>query len=70
MEAARILAKLGVKPKRTIRFALWSGEEQGLLGSMAYVERHLASRPPLTDPETAKLNPYYTCNTALARSRR
>jgi hypothetical protein len=37
IEAARILAKAGVKPRRTIRFMLWSGEEQGLLGSMAYV---------------------------------
>lgn len=45
MEAARILANLGVRPKRTIRFALWSGEEQGLLGSMAYVERYIAARP-------------------------
>lgn len=44
MEAARILAKLGVRPKRTIRFALWNGEEQGLLGSLAYVEKHLATR--------------------------
>ncbi|MBC8063729.1 MAG: M20/M25/M40 family metallo-hydrolase, partial [Chlorobia bacterium] len=40
MEAARILATSGVKPKRTIRFILWSGEEQGLLGSRAYVEKH------------------------------
>jgi carboxypeptidase Q len=60
MEAARILAKLGVKPKRTIRFALWAGEEQALLGSMAYVEQHLAERAPVADPERAKLNPYYT----------
>jgi len=63
MEAARILAKLGVKPKRTIRFALWSAEEQVLGGSMAYVERHLASRPRVSDPEKAKLDPYYTFNT-------
>ncbi|MFX5506308.1 M20/M25/M40 family metallo-hydrolase, partial [Acinetobacter baumannii] len=42
MEAARILAKSGFKPRRTIRFALWVGEEEGLLGSMAYVEQHLA----------------------------
>ena len=35
VEAARILSRLGVKPKRTIRFALWAGEEQGLLGSLA-----------------------------------
>ncbi|HET9627719.1 MAG TPA: M20/M25/M40 family metallo-hydrolase [Kofleriaceae bacterium] len=46
MEAARILATLGVRPRRTIRFALWAGEEQGLLGSLAYVEKYLASRPP------------------------
>src|SRR5262249_54572230 len=38
VEAARILAGAGVKPKRTIRFCLWSGEEQGLLGSQAYVQ--------------------------------
>ena len=45
MEAARILKKLGVRPKRTIRFALWSGEEQALLGSWAYVDKYLASWP-------------------------
>ncbi|HEY7809605.1 MAG TPA: M20/M25/M40 family metallo-hydrolase [Allosphingosinicella sp.] len=49
MEAARILSRLSVKPKRTIRFALWSGEEQGILGSLAYVERHLATRPPVEE---------------------
>lgn len=38
IEAARILMAAGVKPKRTIRFALWAGEEQGLLGSKAYIE--------------------------------
>ena len=50
MEAARILASLHVKPKRTIRFALWAGEEQGLLGSYAYVDHYLAKRP--FDPKT------------------
>jgi len=40
MEAARLLMAAGVKPKRTIRFMLWSGEEQGLLGSRAYVEQN------------------------------
>lgn len=39
IEAARILAAVGAKPKRTIRFILWSGEEQGLLGSKAYVQQ-------------------------------
>jgi hypothetical protein len=55
MEAARILSSLGMKPKRTIRFALWNGEEQGLLGSLAYIDRHIASRPRETDPKKAKL---------------
>ncbi|MEA2490717.1 MAG: hypothetical protein QOH21_2509 [Acidobacteriota bacterium] len=55
MEAMRILKSLGVEPRRTIRIALWSGEEQGLLGSYAYVAQHFASRPEPKDPEQAKL---------------
>lgn len=55
MEAARILSTLGVKPKRTIRFALWAGEEQGLLGSLAYIRQHIATRPAPTDPVQAKM---------------
>jgi carboxypeptidase Q len=43
MEAARILKTLGIKPRRTIRVALWSGEEQGLLGSQAYVKEHFGT---------------------------
>jgi hypothetical protein len=46
MEAMRILKASGVKPRRTIRIGLWGGEEQGLLGSRAYVNEHFASRPP------------------------
>ena len=42
MEAARILAALDARPRRTIRFALWSGEEQGLLGARAYIAEHLS----------------------------
>jgi hypothetical protein len=45
MEAARIIAASKIKPKRTIRFALWAGEEQSLYGSIAYIEQHLAKRP-------------------------
>ncbi|MGH9364242.1 MAG: M20/M25/M40 family metallo-hydrolase, partial [Thermoanaerobaculia bacterium] len=45
MEAMRILHEIGVKPKRTIRIGLWSGEEQGAMGSRAYVSQHFASRP-------------------------
>jgi carboxypeptidase Q len=40
MEAARILAAIGARPRRTIRFMLWGGEEQGLLGSRAWVQAH------------------------------
>jgi Iap family predicted aminopeptidase len=42
MEALRILKAIGVHPRRTIRVALWGGEEQGLLGSKAWVDQHLA----------------------------
>ena len=55
MEAMRILKTLGAKPKRTIRIALWSGEEQGLIGSREYVKQHFASYPEPTDPEQKKL---------------
>ena len=55
MEAVRILKAIGAKPRRTIRVALWGGEEQGLLGSRDYVERNVASRPETTDPEELKL---------------
>jgi hypothetical protein len=43
MEAVRIIQALGLKPRRTIRIALWTGEEQGLLGSRAYVAAHFGS---------------------------
>jgi hypothetical protein len=48
LEAVRILQSLGIKPRRTIRLALWTGEEQGLLGSKAYVTQHFgrAINPP------------------------
>lgn len=48
LEAARLMASTGVKPKRTVRFILWSGEEQGLLGSRAYVEKHKADMPKVS----------------------
>ena len=48
LEAARILMKAGVKPRRTIRFMLWSGEEQGLLGSAAYVKAHKDLMPKIS----------------------
>jgi carboxypeptidase Q len=51
MEAVRILQTLGLKPRRTIRIALWSGEEQGLLGSRAYVQQHFGYRGDGTTPQ-------------------
>ena len=50
MEAVRIIQALGLKPRRTIRIALWSGEEQGLLGSRAYVRQHFGYRGDGTNP--------------------
>ncbi len=55
MEAMRILHAAGLKPRRSIVAALWSGEEQGFLGSRDYVTRHLATRPEPTDPEQLAL---------------
>ena len=52
MEAVRILKALNIKPKRTIRIALWSGEEQGLFGSQGYVKNHFGTfaEPEHPDP--------------------
>jgi carboxypeptidase Q len=50
MEAMRILKSLDIKPRRTIRIGLWSGEEEGLLGSQHYVEQHFGSRPSMDTP--------------------
>ena len=50
MEAMRILKAVGAAPDRTIRVALWSGEEQGLVGSQDYVSRHFAAWPEAADP--------------------
>ena len=51
MEAMRILKAVEVRPRRTIRIALWSGEEEGLLGSQYYVQQHFGSRPPIDEPD-------------------
>jgi carboxypeptidase Q len=55
MEAMRILNALHVQPRRTIRVALWSGEEQGELGSLGYAHQHLATAPLSTKPEQMAL---------------
>jgi carboxypeptidase Q len=55
MEVMRILNALEVKPRRTIRIALWSGEEQGLFGSKGYAAQHFGSFPLATTPEQMEL---------------
>ena len=55
MEAVRILKALDIHPRRTIRIALWSGEEQGLFGSRGYVSQHFGSYPLSTAPDQLKL---------------
>ena len=68
MEAARILKAIGVKPRRTIRVALWGGEEQGLLGSKAYVEQHFGTYEN-QKPEFAKFNGYFNVDSGTGRIR-
>lgn len=53
MEAVRIIQALGLKPRRTIRLALWTGEEQGLLGSRAYVAKHFGKMETPAAPSAA-----------------
>jgi hypothetical protein len=70
MEAMRILTALGIKPRRTIRAALWGGEEQGLLGSRAYVRAHFAD--PVTmalKPEHARVAAYFNTDNGTGRIR-
>ncbi len=55
MEAVRILKALGVKPRRTIRIALWTGEEQGIFGSKGYVTQHFGSAKLSTAPDQLAL---------------
>jgi carboxypeptidase Q len=68
MEATRILKKLGVQPRRTIRVALWSGEEEGLLGSQAYVKEHFGS---FEDPKPGyeKIGGYFNIDSGTGRVR-
>ncbi len=68
MEAARILKAIGVKPRRTIRVACWGGEEQGLLGSAAYVKRHFGTFENPT-PEYAKFGGYFNIDSGTGKAR-
>jgi carboxypeptidase Q len=68
MEAARLIEKMGGKPRRTIRVALWSGEEEGLLGSLAYVKEHFGTAEE-PKPEWSKLDAYFNVDTGTGRIR-
>src|SRR5215471_10716030 len=69
MEAARILKAIGVKPRRTIRVALWSGEEEGLLGSLAYVAQHFGTAEEPKEPAFSKLDAYWNIDSGTGRVR-
>ena len=68
MEAARILETTGAKPRRTIRVALWSGEEEGLLGSFAYVKNHFGSAEEPTK-DFGKIDAYWNIDDGTGRVR-
>ncbi len=68
MEAARLLEALQLKPRRTVRVALWSGEEEGLLGSIAYVKQHFGQAED-PKPEWFKLDAYFNVDTGTGRLR-
>src|SRR4051812_7482489 len=68
MEASRILMTLGIQPRRTIRVALWSGEEEGILGSQAYVKAHFGSFEA-QQPEYSGLVAYLNIDTGTGQLR-
>ena len=70
MEAMRILKAVGVRPRRTIRIGLWGGEEEGLLGSRAYVRDHFADPATMVlKPEHAKVAAYFNSDNGTGRVR-
>jgi len=72
LEAARILKAIGAKPRRTIRVALWGGEEQGLYGSRAYVRKHFGGPKDPKFPPTpayAKFSVYFNQDYGAGRFR-
>ena len=68
MEAMRILKTIGVKPRRTIRIALWGAEEQGLLGSRAYAREHFGTLEALK-PAHGKISVYFNSDNGTGRIR-
>ncbi|HEY8920747.1 MAG TPA: M20/M25/M40 family metallo-hydrolase [Chitinophaga sp.] len=70
MEAMRILKTLGVQPKRTIRIALWGGEEQGLLGSFGYVKKHYGNPADMKlTAEQKNVSAYYNLDNGSGKIR-
>lgn len=70
MEAIRILKYLEVKPRRTIRIALWGGEEQGLLGSYNYIRNHFGDPTTMRlKPEQDKVSAYYNLDNGTGKIR-
>ena len=70
MEAVRILMAQGLKPKRTVRIALWGGEEEGLLGSRAYVKEHFADRETMKlTADHAKVSGYFNLDNGTGKVR-
>ncbi|MBI1764523.1 MAG: M20/M25/M40 family metallo-hydrolase [Acidobacteria bacterium] len=70
MEALRILKAVGAKPRRTIRIGLWGGEEEGLLGSRAYVKEHFADPTNMQlKPDHAKLAAYFNLDNGTGHIR-
>ena len=70
LEAVRIIKALGLKPRRTIRVALWGGEEQGLLGSRAYALAHFGNPQSMElKPEHAKLSAYFNLDNGTGKIR-
>lgn len=70
MEAMRILQAIGAKPRRTIRIALWGGEEEGLLGSRAYVREHFGDPATMVlKPAHAKISAYFNSDNGSGRVR-
>ena len=78
LEVARILSEVitetGIRPRRTIRLALWTGEEQGLLGSRGYVRKHFTDVDPFEGPENfqpdqEKISAYYNLDNGTGKVR-
>ena len=70
MEAMRILKTIGFNPRRTIRVALWTGEEQGIYGSRNYVKNHFGDVESMSlKPEHAKFSAYYNVDNGTGRIR-